>query len=483
MDTKNERNPNLLVVDTNVLISDPDAIKNLMSGGNTVYLPYVVLDELENLKNSPDVGYVARKNLNTIEELQRKKVKNFVITQEESFSGLKKLDRTKNDHRIIATFNSLIRHRLQAGKEEVKRKTNDDEFQFEKFKLITNDTSMIIICRDFLKVYGDYVLVETYKRNRVKPKLEPIPSVSLKNEGPSGMGPTTVFSLPSELKKIKENDGVIVRKEGKEHLAMRKADNLKVLDPEIKLVGGIKARPLNGNGSNWPQVLAMHQMLDRDISCIFLEGGAGTGKTLLALAAGIAQAKRYDNIVVMRPMEHLGGKDNVGFLKGSLMQKIDPWLKPIEYNLKFIYEQMKSNDEHFRPRQKRKKSKNSEEENGDSLPTFFEYFNVQVETLDYIRGLTMPKIFAIIDESQNLSAMKIKTIISRAGDGSKFVFTGDLSQIDVKYLTQETSGLAHAISKLHDKMPGSGSPMVATTIFTDSIRSPLAKLAVDRLGH
>ena len=136
-----------------------------------------------------------------------------------------------------------------------------------------------------------------------------------------------------------------------------------------------------------------------------------------------------------------------------------------------------------KPNKKVKSKKTTEKNgNGEKEITLFERFNIQVETLDYIRGLTLPDIFAVIDEAQNLTPMQIKTIITRAGRGSKFVFTGDLSQIDVKYLTQETSGLAHAISKLHDKMPKAGSPMIATTIFTDSLRSPLAKLAVERLG-
>lgn len=486
MQTENESKSrtNLLVPDTNVLISDSDAINSLMRGGNTLYLPRTVLDELEGLKNNPNVGSVARVNLRKIETLQRKNKANFIIYQSESYSGLNKLDKEKNDHRIIATFNSLVRHRLQLVNGVVKIKKGENVDQFEKIKLVTNDTSMIILAREFFKDYGDLVSVEKYRRNRVRPRLEPIEKINLGKDIPEGIAPGSVFQLPEKTKTLKENDGVIIVKDDKELLAMRKASNLRILDPEISVAGGLKAMSLNGNGKNWHQILALHQLLDKGISCIFLEGEAGTGKTLLALAAAIFQKKNYESIVVIRPMVHLSDKDNVGFIKGSLEKKIFPWLKPIELNLKFIYNLMKKNEGTTTKNiQKKKKDKQNNENGDESLPTYFEYFNVQVETLDYIRGLTLPNIFAIIDEAQNLTPMQIKTIITRAGKGSKFVFTGDLSQIDVKYLTSETSGMAHAISKLHDKMPGSGSPMIATTIFTHSLRSPLAKLAVERLGH
>ncbi len=330
-----------MVVDTNVLISDTDAIKSLMSGGNTLCLPYVVLDELEGLKNNPNVGSIARANLKKIEALQRKNKPNFLIYQAESYSGLKRLDRDKNDHRIIATFNSLVRHRLQIVNGSVKRKPGENIEQFEKIKLVSNDTSMIIISREFFKDYGNLVKVETYRRNRVKPKLEPIEKISFDNNIPEGIGPGTVFNLPEKLRKLKENDGVIIVQENKEFLSIRKGDTLKTLDPEISVAGGLKAKSLNGNGRNWPQILALHQLMDRKINCVFLEGGAGTGKTLLALAAAISQKKHYENIVVMRPMVHLSDKDNVGFLPGPLEKKNLPWLKPIEHNLKFIYSLMK----------------------------------------------------------------------------------------------------------------------------------------------
>lgn len=479
--------PNLLVVDTNILLSDSEAMKELMRDGNTLCIPWTVVFELDNLKSNRNVGAIARANLKKIQLLQKQENKFLLIEKRQNYSGLKELNSDNPDHQIIAVFNSLLKHYFPNNRVRNAKKKNDNNLvnPYGKIKLISNDTTMIILARELFKDYGDKVLVETYRHNRVKPKLEPITEFRVDKKIPKGIGPGSVFQLPINLKKLKENDGVLLTSPKVDYLAIRKENNLKVLDPSLS-VAGIKAQPLNGNGENWSQVLALHQLTDKGICCVFLEGGAGTGKTLLAIAAAVWQSDLYENIVVMRPMVHLSDQDNMGFLPGKIEEKTGPWLKPIEYNLSFIHKillkhKIELPGQKSINKKKAKKRKNKNQEEDDGPPTLFEQYNVEVQPLDYIRGLTLPNLFAIIDEAQNLTASQIKTIITRAGRGSKFVFTGDLSQIDVKYLTEDTSGLAHAISKLHDNMPKAGNPMIATTIFTDSLRSPLASLAVEKL--
>jgi PhoH-like ATPase len=467
------KKPNLLVVDTNVLISDSEAILELMKGGNTVVIPWTVIFELDKLKTDLNIGSAARSNLRLIRSLQKEENKFLLIERRMNYSNIKSLDPKNPDHQIIAVLNSIVRHHLPSPKQRAKSK---EDLLYERIKLVSNDNTMIILARELFKDYDNKVIIESYRRNRVEIKSEPIIEVIKEANWPE-INPGSVISLPNSLEKLKENDGVLITSVNKTNLAMRKGGDLVVLDENIS-VAGIKARSLNGNGPNWSQVLAIHQLTDKGVSCVFLEGGAGTGKTLLAIAAAIAQSDVYDNILVMRPMIHLSDKDNMGFLPGDINQKTSPWLKPIEYNLGFLHnlivrEQIKLP----KVKGKNKLKKNGEEED----KSLFELYNIEIQSLDYIRGLTLPNLFAIIDESQNLTPSQMKTIITRAGRGSKLVFTGDLSQIDVRYLTQETSGLAHAISKLHDNVSGKGSPMIGKIVFTDSLRSALASLAVDYL--
>jgi PhoH-like ATPase len=213
----------------------------------------------------------------------------------------------------------------------------------------------------------------------------------------------------------------------------------------------------NIHPKNIEQSFAIHALLHPDIKLVTIQGNAGTGKTLLALAGALEQRKYYRQIFVTRPIVPLSNKD-IGFLPGDIKSKIDPYMAPIWDNLKFIKDQF-ADDEKMQAKI-------------DELVT---NDKISIAPLAFIRGRTLSKIFFIVDEAQNLTPHEVKTIISRAGENSKFVFTGDIYQIDTPYLDAESNGLSYLIDK------AKGHPLYAHITLQKGERSELANLATELL--
>jgi PhoH-like ATPase len=208
----------------------------------------------------------------------------------------------------------------------------------------------------------------------------------------------------------------------------------------------------NINSRNKEQAFAMDLLMDPDIKIVSLIGRAGSGKTLMAIAAGLQQTigmrsehNHYSRLIVSRPVQPLG-KD-IGFLPGTMQEKMLPWLMPIQDNLKFLM--------------------------GDktSLEMYMEKGKIEIEALTYIRGRSIANAFVIIDEAQNLTKHEIKTIITRIGDGTKIILTGDIEQIDNIYVNETSNGLAHAIESFKQY------PIAGHVTFKKGERSELATLA------
>jgi len=181
---------------------------------------------------------------------------------------------------------------------------------------------------------------------------------------------------------------------------------------------------------NAEQAFAVRALLNSDIKLVSLQGVAGTGKTLLALACALEQSNLYDQIILARPIVPLSNKE-IGFLPGDANEKIAPYMEPLWDNLKFIKNQFKENE-------RKHKSIMEMEQNGKIIIT----------PLAFIRGRSFSNTLFIVDESQNLTPHEVKTVITRAGEGTKIIFTGDIHQIDSPYLDERSNGLTYLIDRL-----------------------------------
>jgi PhoH-like ATPase len=444
---------NIIVLDTSVLVHDPESLDILRSDDSTLVVPWIVLEELDQLKNKPNIGWDAREVIRKIEDLAQTDPNYFKIEPKPSNKYFKNdLQKDKADHQIIATARAL-----QIGSD---RKT--------EVLLMSRDTIVRVLAREL------GIKTEDYPYNQVNALFK---SCFKRINVPSGIlsqnGDTFRHSL-QDLEPMQHNEGVVCwsKTNGdweESFAALFKGDHFKIVPSDIEALG---LRPFsldsNGNGAdkdkshgrdnrkNWSQYVALAQVLDPAINLVFLQGGAGTGKTLIALAGALEQRKKYTNIVIARPMVHLEDRDEIGFLPGGLEEKMGPWTEPILQAFSFLAS--------VKP------------ENGDLIARLQENKKIIIKPLDYIRGATYHKSFIVIDEAQNLTPHQVKTIITRAGSNTKMVFTGDLGQIDRnRRLDRKTSGLAYAMNQMANQ------GMVGIVNFKDTVRSPLASLAEELL--
>jgi PhoH-like ATPase len=203
------------------------------------------------------------------------------------------------------------------------------------------------------------------------------------------------------------------------------------------------------------------------VSLIVLTGIAGTGKTLISIASALEQSDRYKSILVSRPAIELSNR-TLGFLPGGIEEKIDPYMMPLYDNMGVIRD---AQSEKLKKERKKKKVENNEEK-PETIKKWMEGNKVEISALNYIRGRTLTNTFFIVDEAQNLTPQEIKTIVTRAGEGTKIVFTGDIRQIDNPYLDERSNGLSYLIgSKLREE------PDFAHVELIEGERSPLAEKA------
>ena len=219
---------------------------------------------------------------------------------------------------------------------------------------------------------------------------------------------------------------------------------------EKKSVYGVKPR-------NAEQTFAIHAILNPGIKLVSLQGVAGTGKTLLALAGTLEQRKNFKQIYLARPIVPLSNKD-IGYLPGDIKSKLNPYMEPLFDNLKFIQNQFNETDSDYQ--------KITEMVNKEKLV---------ITPLAYIRGRSLSNICFIVDEAQNLTPHEVKTIISRAGENTKIIFTGDIYQIDTPYLDSQSNGLSFLIDRLK------GNNLYAHITLEKGERSELANLANELL--
>lgn len=414
----------IFVLDTNVLIHDPEAINNFEE--NDVIIPVQVIMELDKLKKgSGEIPYSARYALRLIDSLR--KVGN--ILQGIPLSGGGSLKTRLNSEKNHLPENTPDNRIISVAVNERNNHASDADIEVV---LVSKDTSVRILAESLGLVAQDYEKDKTTVFQKYGHLL---------NEDDYNNG---IFSVRYQIS-------------GDKILQLRGTDESRPIR---------RLRPLFGlEAKNRGQECAMDALTDPSIQIVALTGRAGSGKTLLSLAAGLHQAtktdKLFQQVIVGRPVIPMGGRENdLGFLPGDIKEKLDPWMQPIYDNLDVIIKQ-------------------SEEQEGDKADAA-KYKNVdylidnghlQIESLAHIRGRSLPKKYIIIDEAQNLRPLDIKTIVTRCGEGTKLILTGDLTQIDTPYLDAESNGLAHLISKYINE------PEFCYMYLQESARSSMAEKA------
>ncbi len=431
------------VLDTNVLLHDPHAIFRFED--NNVIIPIYVIEEVDQFKREgSERGRNARSIARLLDELRDRggSLAKGVVTDQGGTLRVavpttrltlpSAIDHTAMDQAILQTAFEVREN--DGGRATV---------------FVTMDTN--------LRIRADALgmVAETYENQRVEPDRLTSGIIDLEMDG----GDVDTFFREGRIAPREPppapNTCVLMRdRSNPSHTALGRYDAGKraICALRVPREGVMSVRPRNKE-----QSFAFDLLLDESIRLVTLVGKAGTGKTLLALAAGLKRTvedSAYTRMLVSRPVMPLGR--DIGFLPGDVDEKLNPWMQPIFDNLEFLF----STGSRKGPR---------------AYAELLESGQIQVEPLTYIRGRSLPQQFIVVDEAQNLTPHEVKTIITRSGDGTKIVLTGDPGQIDNPYVDSASNGLTVAAERFR------GEKLAAHIVLAKGERSDLAELAANLL--
>jgi PhoH-like ATPase len=442
---KKEKKKKIFVLDTSVILYDHNSINSFEE--NDVAIPITVLEELDNFKKGNDTkNYQAREFIRTLDslsenclitdwiKLEKPKTGNFkvVMDQNSKLNAEKVFEMKKADHRIL---NAAL-----------------------KLKEDHPDKIVVLVSKDInlrLKAKALNILAEDFRTGKIidveslypgKSTISSVTKAAIDKLYEKGACTPEELGIETPI----PNHYFIFKNASQSVLAFYNPITEMVEHLEKKMAYRIKPR-------NAEQVFALHAILNSHVKLVTLQGVAGTGKTLLALAGALEQRRMYKQVYLARPIVPLSNKD-IGFLPGDVDQKIGPYMEPLFDNLKFIKSQFGDGDK-------------EQKAIDDSL----ESEKLVISPLAYIRGRSLSNICFIVDEAQNLTPHEVKTIITRAGENTKVIFTGDVHQIDTPYLDAQSNGLSYLIDKIKHH------PIYAHVKLEKGERSELANLANDLL--
>lgn len=430
-----------VVIDTNVILFDAFAL--LKFGDADIHIPFAVIEEVDKFKRDQgENGRNARQFSRFVDVLRSKGslAQGVQIDNHESYvyittdMGLSSmgsdLDHTKADNRILATAISLQkqhpRSKVELISKDINLRIKADVYGVYATDYDTSDLNQEDMYEGYLEVEVNPGEIDTFYKDKkvtVDHKLYTNQYVILKD-------------------KANPNHSAIGRFSGTEKAIVP------LLNPPDS-IWGIHAR-------NVEQSFALDALLNDDIKMVSLVGKAGTGKTLLAIAAGLFKTLdegKYQRLLVSRPIFPMGR--DIGYLPGDIEQKLNPWMQPIFDNVEFLM--------------------GADKKAAGRAQELINQGMLNIEPLTYIRGRSIPKQYLIVDEAQNLTPHEIKTIVTRAGSGTKIILTGDVYQIDNPYVDSVNSGLTHAVERFK------GQEIAAHVTLTKGERSALAELAANIL--
>jgi PhoH-like ATPase len=439
--------PKLFVLDTNVILHDSGCIRNFAD--NDVAVPITVLEELDKFKRgNEDINFQAREFLRRIDDLTGDvlapggcplgdglgSIRVIIGTGAEDAAQVRRLHEALlhdgPDHRILRTALAL-----------------QEQQRPRPVILVSKDTNLRMKAKALGLPAQDYTSdkVESFdKLYTGKRTVDDAPAEVIARFYADG-GTVPATELPF-IDRPLPNENFILRDGSRSVLATYRAADRCFVRVEKAVCYGIAPR-------NAEQSFALRALLNDDVRLVTLSGTAGTGKTLLALAAALEVRQKYRQILLARPVVPLSNRD-LGYLPGDVGEKLDPYMQPLYDNLTVIRHQL---GEETHAAQQIVKMRESEK--------------LLVTPLAYIRGRSLQRIYFIVDEAQNLTPHEVKTIITRAGEGTKIVLTGDIRQIDQPYLDSLSNGLSYLINRMV------GQPIYAHVTLEKGERSALADLA------
>lgn len=442
--SKAKKEKKIFVLDTSVIIYEHNSILNFDE--HDVGIPITVLEELDNFKKGNDTkNFEAREFIRLIDKLAKGQMLHnwnplngkgkgkFRVVMDTGGNGSVDASRVFNedkpDHRILNS--ALLLQKEERGRKVI---------------LVSKDVNLRLKAMALGLHAEDYT---TGKIQNISSLYSGRTIIDDVNADLINLIYEKGYCPPAEIlgKLLPEKNHYYILKSGKKSvLAYYNPFNEMVEQVEKRSVYGVKPR-------NAEQTFAIHALLKPDVRLVSLQGIAGTGKTLIALAAALEQKREYKQIYLARPIVPLSNKD-IGYLPGDIKSKLNPYMEPLWDNLKFIQNQYNESDKEY--------SKITEMVNQEKLV---------ITPLAYIRGRSLSNICFIVDEAQNLTPHEVKTIITRAGENTKIIFTGDIYQIDTPYLDAQSNGLSYLIDRLKNN------ELYAHMTLEKGERSELANLA------
>ncbi len=434
----------IFILDTNVLLYDYNCIDNFQE--HDVIVPITVLEELDEFKKGNDlINFHAREFIRKLDKLSgdglftegrplgEGRGKLFVMTaepQSQLVDGV--FIHNKADHRILALADQV--QRSNPGR------------------------AVIVISKDInlrMKAKSLGILAEDYETGKV-PRVEDLYTGARVLEGVPPQVVSRLYEQPFTLEPGEAGVQMVPPPLPNEYFVLRNGSSsaLAVFNPQTGLLERVTKQRVSGiEPRNAEQAFAVDALMRPGVQLLTLTGRAGTGKTLLALAAALEQRRNFRQIFLSRPVVPLGNRD-LGYLPGDVKSKLDPYMQPLWDNLSVIRNRF-SPDSHEQRQ----------------IAEMLEHEKLYISPLAYIRGRSLDRVFFIVDEAQNLTPHEVKTIITRAGEGTRMVFTGDLYQIDTPYLDSRSNGLAYLVDRMR------GQPLYSQVNLVKGERSLLAELA------
>jgi len=409
----------LFVLDTNVILHDSTCIHHFQE--NDIAIPITVLEELDNFKRGNEqINYHARDFLRDLDEITGDNLFKKGVSLGNNLGKIRIVVNQSWDKELLEVFREdipdvrILNTALRLNKQEPNA----------IIVLVTKDTNLRMKAKAMGILAQDYTTDKIESVDKIYTGRRLIEDISSKSIDKLFKKPFEIKSgeLP-EVKAPIPNENFILRNGTKSALATYDSSEDQFVRVDKTPAYGIVPR-------NSEQAFALAALTNPKIQLVTVSGKAGTGKTLLALASALECRSQYRQIYLARPIVPLSNRD-IGYLPGDIQSKIDPYMQPLWDNLGVIRHQFKEND----PKSLK-------------INEMLEKEKLVITPLAYIRGRSLQKAFFIVDEAQNLTPHEVKTIITRAGEGTKVIFTGDIYQIDQPYLDKLSNGLSYLINRM-----------------------------------